>query len=79
MTKIKKTQLLLIVAAVVLSVLLYFAPKNSEAAANQKLVTASGKNTETIESFVKIAVGTLTPGLKTKAEDKPLLLLGSFY
>lgn len=79
MTKIKKTQLLLIVAAVVLSVLLYFAPKNSGANAKEKLAEASGKNTETIDVFVKTALGTLSNDLKPKAENKNLDSVVAFW
>ena len=79
MTKVKKTQLLLIVAAVVLSVLLYFAPKNSGNSAKEKSAEASGKNTETIEVFVKTALGTLSNDLKPKAENKNLDSVVSFW
>jgi tetratricopeptide (TPR) repeat protein len=79
MTKVKKTQLLLIVAAVVLSVLLYFAPKNSGAVAKENLAASSGKNTETIEVFVKTALGTLSNDLKPKAENKNLDSVVSFW
>ncbi|HWY11297.1 MAG TPA: tetratricopeptide repeat protein [Bacteroidia bacterium] len=79
MTKVRKTQLLLIVAAVVLSVLLYFAPKNSGASARENLAENSGKNTETIEVFVKAALGTLSNDLKPKAENKNLDSIISFW
>jgi hypothetical protein len=70
MTNIKKTQLVLIIAAVALSVLLYFAPKKPSPSAEQKKTEVSGGNTETIEVFVNTAKGVLSPEQKTKAEDK---------
>lgn len=79
MTKVKKTQLLLIVAAVVLSVLLYFAPKHSDAAADKNLAGTSGNKTETIEAFVKTALGTLSNDLKPKAENKNLDSVVAFW
>jgi tetratricopeptide (TPR) repeat protein len=79
MTKIKKTQLLLLVAAVVLSVLLYFAPKRSDSTAQEKAADISGKNNETIEVFVNTAKSTLAPELKAKAEDKNLDSLIAFW
>jgi tetratricopeptide (TPR) repeat protein len=79
MTKVTKTQLLLIVAAVVLSVLLYFAPKRSDTSANEKLANVSGNNTETIEVFVNTAKGKLSSDLKPQAENKNLDSLVSFW
>lgn len=79
MTKVKKTQLLLLVAAVVLSVLLYFAPKNSDASVKENLTNVSGDNTGTIEVFVKTALGKLSDDLKPKAENKNLDSLVSFW
>ncbi len=79
MTKVKKTQLLLIVAAVVLSVLLYFAPKHSDVSADKKAELTSGNNTETIERFVNAAKGNLSADLKPKAEDKNNDSLISFW
>jgi hypothetical protein len=71
MTNIKKTQLVLIIAAVILFVLLYFAPKKPSTSAKEKTAEMSGgNNTETIEVFVNTAKGVLSPELKTKAEDK---------
>lgn len=78
MTKVKKTQLIVIVAAVVLSVLLYFAPKHSDGTADKK-VEAAGNNTETIEVFVKSAIGNLSADLKPKAEDKNLDSVIAFW
>lgn len=79
MTKIKKTQLIVIVAAVVLSVLLYFAPKHSDGSAKKETADASVKNTETIEVFVKTAIGNLSADLKPKAEDKNLDSVITFW
>lgn len=72
MTNIKKTQLILVVAAVVLSVLLYFAPKKPSASANEKTEEMPGNHTETIEAFVNSLKGNLSAEQKAKAEDKNL-------
>jgi hypothetical protein len=72
MTNIKKTQLLLIVSAVVLSVLLYFAPKKPSETAKEKIAEIPGGHTETIEVFVNTAKGLLSSEQKTKAENKNL-------
>ncbi len=77
MTKIKKTQLLLIVAAVVLSVLLYFAPKKTGSVVNEK--TTEEGNNETIEVFVNTAKSTLAPELKAIAEQKDLDSVIAFW
>lgn len=79
MTKVKKTQLIIIVAAAVLFVLLYFAPKHSEGSAHEKTADTSVKNTETIDAFVKSAIGNLSSDLKPKAEDKNLDSLVAFW
>jgi cytochrome c-type biogenesis protein CcmH/NrfG len=79
MTQVKKTQLLIIVAAVVLSVLLYFAPKHPDASADEKAESTSGNNAETIERFVNLAKGNLSADLKPKAEDKNNDTLISFW
>lgn len=79
MTKVKKTQLLLIVAAVVLSVLLYFAPKHSDAAAEKKSAQTSENTNETIEAFVNTAKGSLSSDLKPKAENKNADSVISFW
>ena len=78
MTKVKKTQLLLIVAAVVLSVLLYFAPKHSDAS-TEKTVLSSDNNTQTIEVFVNAVKNSLAPELKNKAEQKNYDSLIAFW
>ncbi len=78
MTKVKKTQLLLIVAAVVLSVLLYFVPKRSDTAVEKTLTNVSD-NTGTIETFVNAAKTNLSADLKPKAEDKNLDSIISFW
>ena len=78
MTKVKKTQLLLIVAAVVLSVLLYFVPKHSDTTVEKTLTNVSD-NTGTIEVFVNSAKGNLSADLKPKAEDKNLDSLVAFW
>ena len=78
MTNIKKTQLLLIIGAVVLSVLLYFAPKLPGVSAKEKTETPSG-NTGTIESFVNAAKGKLSEDLKPKAENKNFDSLVAFW
>ena len=59
-----KTQLLLIAGAVVLFVLLYFAPKKSEHPAKDENSIVKIKTSETIESFVKTAAGVLDKDLK---------------
>lgn len=64
MTKINRTQLLLIIGAAVLFVLLYFAPKKSEHPAKEAMASSSKKTTETIESFMKSATEMLSPELK---------------
>lgn len=67
MSQIKKTQLLLIIGAVVLFVLLFFANKKPSVVAadngEQHAVAA-----ETIESFVKTAEGVLAPELKKQTD-----------
>jgi tetratricopeptide (TPR) repeat protein len=79
MTKVKKTQLVLIGAAVILSVLLYFAPKNPGASVTEKAIEGNSKNNETIEVFVNTAKGTLSGENKTKAEDKNLDSVVAFW
>lgn len=79
MTKVKKTQLLLLVAAVVLSVLLYFAPKHSDADTEKKSALTSESSNETIEVFVNTAKGSLSADLKPKAENKNLDTVISFW
>ena len=68
MSQIKKTQLLLIIGAVVLFVLLFFANKKPSVAAadngEQHAVAA-----ETIKSFVKTAEGVLAPELKKQTDS----------
>jgi tetratricopeptide (TPR) repeat protein len=61
MTGSKKTQLLLIGGAVVLFVLLYFAPKISSEGNSQKEPQPKAAVTANIESFVKTATGMLAP------------------
>jgi len=70
MTKVKKTQLLLIVAAVVLSVLLYFAPKHSDASSDKKGELTSRNNNKTLKVLVNTSKKNLAPDLKSKAEQK---------
>jgi hypothetical protein len=70
MTKVKKTQLILLVAAVVLFVLLYFVPKHSDTSEKETLSGSSEDHSETIESFVNAAKGSLTADQKTLAEQK---------
>lgn len=62
MTKQKQVQFLLITGAVVLSVLLYFAPKKTEGITIKE--PQRGSSVQTIESFVKNASDLLTPELK---------------
>ncbi len=65
MTKVKQTQLLVLTGAVVLAVLLYFAPKSSEVRpVKENSGKSSTKNIESMESFVKTATGMLAPELK---------------
>ena len=64
MSSIKKTQLLLIIGAVVLFVLLYFAPKKSNHPAKEETGNAKIKTSETIESFVKTATDVLASEFK---------------
>lgn len=68
MTKVKKTQLLLILGAVVLFVLLFFANKkpSAEKADNGEQHTVAQ---ETIESFVKTAEGVLANDLKQQIDS----------
>jgi hypothetical protein len=72
MTNIKKTQLLLILAAVVLSVLLYFAPKKPSETVKENVTGTPAGNTETIEVFVNTAKGVLSEEQKAKAGNKNL-------
>lgn len=65
MTKVKQTQLLILSGAVVLTVLLYFAPKKTDAVPGDRISAKSpAKNIESMESFVKTATGMLAPELK---------------
>jgi tetratricopeptide (TPR) repeat protein len=65
MTKVKQTQLLLLVIAVGLFVLLYIAPKKPEHPPRKEgMPVATVKAPMSIESFVKTAAGVLAPDLK---------------
>jgi len=66
MTKVKQTQLVLLAAAVVLFVLLYFAPKKPDhPPVKEGMANNPTKAFENIESFVKTATGVLGPEQKT--------------
>jgi hypothetical protein len=79
MTKVKKTQLVLIVAAVVLFVLLYFVPKHSDSSDKETLTENTGDHSETIESFVNTAKSNLSSEQKTIADQKKLDTLIAFW
>ncbi|MGZ3931851.1 MAG: hypothetical protein ACXVP0_10875, partial [Bacteroidia bacterium] len=65
MTRVKQTQLLLLVIAAGLFVLLYIAPKQPEHVPKKEgMPNAAAKAPETIESFVKTAAGVLSPEMK---------------
>jgi tetratricopeptide (TPR) repeat protein len=68
MTKVKKTQLTLIIGAVVLFVLLFFANKKPSVKPAGEVEAQPGNN-ETIESFVTAAEKVLAPELKRQADD----------
>ena len=69
MSKIKKTQLLLIIGAVVLFVLLFFANKKPSAKPIDNGQQAEVTGPTTIESFVKTAESVLAPELKQKTDS----------
>lgn len=68
MTKVKKTQLLLILGAVFLFVLLFFANKKPSVQPAENSEQLSGNN-KTIESFVKTAENELTTELKKQIDN----------
>lgn len=69
MSKIKKTQLLLIIGAVVLFVLLFFANKKPSAKSIDNGQQAKVTGPSTMESFVKTAESVLAPELKQKTDS----------
>jgi tetratricopeptide (TPR) repeat protein len=79
MIQVKKTQLILIVAAVVLFVLLYFVPKHSADASEKKTELTTESSNETIEVFVNNAKGVLSNDLKPKAENKNIDTIIAFW
>jgi tetratricopeptide (TPR) repeat protein len=80
MIKVKKTQLILVVAAVVLFVLLYFVPKHSPDNSEKETLTGSKEDhSETIESFVNSSKSNLTAEQKTLAEQKNLDSVIAFW
>lgn len=68
MTRVRQTQLLVLVIAVGLFVLLYFAPKKPAHAPLKEKAPAAARAPETIEAFVKTADGVLGPELKQKQD-----------
>ena len=68
MTKVKKTQLIIIIGAVVLFVLLFFANKKPSVKPAEDGETQTSHN-ETIESFVTTAEKVLAPELKRQTDD----------
>src|SRR5687768_2832448 len=69
MTRVKQTQLLLFAGAVVLSVLLYFAPKKTNKLPEKEAKMGPSKNFESIESFVKTATAGL-PAPEKQVHDQ---------
>lgn len=69
MTKIKKTQLVLIIGAAVLFVLLFFANKKPYAQTSDNGDQPAASNETSIESFVKTAESALAPALKQQADN----------
>lgn len=65
MTSVKRTQLVLLAVAAVLSVLLYIAPKQPQhAPVKEAALPGKARAAESIESFVKTAVAVLAPAQK---------------